>query len=371
MSIQTKITQYISNNVLTLYIIAIIVPLGAFIFHIVENFDWLFNPLFNTPPDFMFYFNGIIVIVALFAWYRLTRFYFELGSIEYLLLAYFCFGIALWQLSNQMWYINLSPAFSYFVDQNPEFWRIYPEWIIYRQPFWWGGILIFIHAIRLRGWDSFNRPMKGLIIILLVDSILSNPIMDISTHIVAWQTQNLNISFYENLWYLKHSIALAISWWYGPFIDSILMYIIVIYAYMTMKPSRINKSIKISKIGWISFAIIQITYFIVWATDIVVNAIPDINEALWDFLAVLNGLSLILIMMLLLLVPEALLISKYQLFKATKLYSFVDTVPGQKSEHLLPLNLLSYKSRLRDYILSLPLDTQKEIGIVSAKREND
>lgn len=373
MSVQTKITQYIANSkVITafnLYIIAMIVPLGAFLFHLIENFDWLFNPLFDTPPDYMFYVYILTVIVGSYACYRLTHFYFELGSTDYLLLAYYCFAVVIWAIMNNIWGQYLSPWQSYCVTQNPEFWRLYPEWIIIRQPYWWIPVLLFLHVVRLKGWDSFNQPMKVLIIILLIDTVLSHPIGDISTHLVHWQTRLFfpyNVPYYESLWYLKHSLtAVLFTWTYGIFVEQILIFVFFLYAYVTLNPKQKTLSIQISQIGWICIAIIYIFMNIVIISDYLDSEVPDLYLAIYNTFYFFQGISIIIIMSILLLIPETLLISKYQLFKATKLYTFIESIPEQKTEPSLPWDLLSYKARVKEYVLSLPSDILTEIGLDS------
>ena len=353
------------------------IPLGAFIFHVVENIDWLFTPLSFKQLDFMFYFSILTVIVGLYACYRLTRFYFELGSNEYLLLAYFCFALVLWTFQYEIWGFYLSPEMLYYLDQNPEFFKVYPELIIYRQPFWWIPVLLCIHAIRLRGWDSFNRPMQGLIIILLVELILAGPIQDIFLHGTQMQTQLIcvyNLDFYESLWYLRLSLSSLVTI-YSRYLDAVFIFIFVVYAYLTTTPDKTTLSVRISLIGWISFAVMQALWNFLISYDYIFRALtpwlPQTNVFLNNVMDFLQGFAIIVLMIVLLLAPEALLISKYQLFRATKLYAFVESIPDQTLEPSLPWTLLSYKTRVREYILSLPSDILTELRLDRTKKEAD
>ncbi|MFW9905369.1 MAG: hypothetical protein ACFFFH_13595, partial [Candidatus Thorarchaeota archaeon] len=159
------------NFPLYLYAGAIIGCLLVLAINILRNLDLLLaGDPFYKPLDLFFVIYLLTIIVGSYTIYRLTKFYLDIRSVDYLLIAFFIFGTAVYLIMWQLWTDYLSP-FGIWVG-GPEAIFVWPELFVGRAAYYWGHFILLIMVIRLRPWKEYHPVIKGILLFLVLESFL-------------------------------------------------------------------------------------------------------------------------------------------------------------------------------------------------------
>ncbi|NHJ01756.1 MAG: hypothetical protein EAX86_06405 [Candidatus Heimdallarchaeota archaeon] len=353
----------ISNKTL-LYVFYgyIIFSLGVLAINVLRNFDSLIEPLFTRPPDLFLVTYSLSILLGSFCTYRLILFYKESLSSQYLVLAVFTFGMSVTMFLWQMWLeffslvnLDISLAWTSYIE---------PEIMIGQANYFIGMIAMLIYAIRLRVWNDYHILVKIFFIWLLYENIVMGFLYWPVGRTLLW-LDILPFGYWENPQFLLNLISPyyivttailpeLISFYaalFNPIGFGVPLFFV--YAYLSAKPEISTSKIFWSRVFWILFGLSNIILELISIFDLASFFGIQTASVWYGLLSVKQTIILSGLAILFVLAPEALLITRAQIFQAKALYRKVER--GELGPPVQS-NVLDYKSRFRTYIDSFPAE---------------
>jgi hypothetical protein len=345
----------------------ILICLIALISNILRHFEMIFNPLFGKEPDLGFYLYIMAIIIGWLTIYKLVRYYFEYGSIDYLLVGLFVFATVTFFYSWQLWTEYISTIISNLrATGDLQTWSsdVKPEFYVANPIFWLGCIVLLIFAFRLKSWQEQHLVIKVLFIISFINGILiffravifaiiypSFPLVIENTWFVTYSDliRNFPLLFVE-------SVPKIYTILFYPLFISYYLLIIVL---LTTFPSGKSKIITYARYYWILFMLVQI-FGNVYKT---LSNEPYFLMA--EYLVIFQVFFTGGLLILLYLGPETLFLTDQVLFKANKIYTVFDKKSKEEKKteeeqkgilHWFTGYQEGHNERLRQYIESIPKD---------------
>jgi len=339
------------NFPLYLYAGAITGCLLVLAINILRNLDLLLaGDPFYKPLDLFFVIYLLTIIAGSYTIYRLTKFYLDIRSVDYLLIAFFIFGSAVYLFMWQLWLDYLSPygIWLYIPEARPEAIFVWPELFVGRGAYYWGHFILLIMIVRLRPWKEYHPVVKGIVLLLVLESFLLT--MADLVHGLYWpRIMREGPQVYNEIPPLTFLAILAPllepfisgSWLVGYGVFNIT-FLSTIIAFLTLKPEINVRAVRISRISWIIFGGVklleplfrlfykELPYFVVYELSVI-----------FAFFAIL------FLLLFLAIAPEALLLTKYQLMRAKNLYAIYEREEQARSG---VLGFLDHEKRLKDYL---------------------
>ena len=352
----SEISRIIKNENFPLYLYAgtIIGCLLALAINILRNLDLLLaGDPFYKPLDFYFVLYLLTIIAGSYTIYRLTRFYLDIRSVDYLLIALFIFGTAVCLFMWQLWTDYLSPFGQFVVIRSPEVLFVWPELFVGRAAYYWGHFLLLIMVIRLRPWKEYHPVIKGILLFLVLESFLLT--MADLVHGLYWpRIMQEGDSVYSEIPPLTFTVILAPllepfipgSWLVGSGVFNIA-FLSTIIAFLTLKPEINVRAVRISRISWIIFGgvkLLEPLYRLVLSIGFDV-ILPHFD--LFELVVIFALVAVVFLVSFLAIAPEALLLTKWQLMRAKNLYAIYEREEQARSG---VLGFLDHEKRLKDYL---------------------
>lgn len=329
-----------------LYILGIFVSIIPWLIDFISDLDKL--TFFNKEPDLMFYLYIFIIPIGIYAMFRLTQYYLLTRATNYLLLSYVIFGsgVSFFLFSIRGYIIEGQGGAA-----------SYPYLMFGRATYFMSIIVFIIYAAKSQEWNNYNIIAKSILIILLVEAsatLLHELIHDL---LITFDSSNFGERFspdYNPPWYLKLTLTYQFLGWDYSDIAPLLAPIALLVSYLTMKTYQNISEIKLSRILWILIGFVQLIVYTALLLSYrssnadVADFFYGFEEKLFYSTAV--SLTLLVISLMLIILPEAALISNYQISKACKLYVYV-----QASEPVKKKEFWGF-ARLREYVENIPED---------------
>ncbi|MFW9997731.1 MAG: hypothetical protein ACFFD4_37170 [Candidatus Odinarchaeota archaeon] len=316
--------------------------------------------LFYKPPDIFLVIYVLTIIAGSYTVYRLIRFYLDVRSVDYLLIAFFVFGTIVYFTIWQLWLDYLSP-FGLFI-QDPYFVvgyvfeseNIYPEIFVSSLGYFWGYFILLIILIRLRPWKDYHPVVKGVLLLVIIEStfnvikdiafnyiwpIMFSPEFTTAEYIAEYTSLPLSFTMILNILLADASLSTILV--YYPLY--IMTFLSVIIAFLTIKPEIETTAIRISRFTWIVFGVVKLLE----PLNAYLTGIVSAGETYFvakEIVIIVAFLSTLFLLSLLATVPEALLITNYQLMRAKNLYAIYES--EQEREKGGILSILDNETRL-------------------------
>ncbi|MCE7736299.1 MAG: hypothetical protein GPJ54_15570 [Candidatus Heimdallarchaeota archaeon] len=315
-----------------------------------------YDSYFEINPDIYFLFNVLSIVFSLFLIYKSIKYFQLIRSTEYLIIAgiFLRYAYTNWVIVRVIYYENFTV---HWINQADYYWQGFPWVMGFGIAVALGNMLILYHVSHILDFAE-KRWLKITFGIVSVIAALW------ALFTIIW---GLETAIAEN-WNAWNEIGVPKPYkWYHKFfffhflfsdenvsaqLPAILVNLTLIFAYVTIKPEINSKPIIISRILWISFGISNIINGVI---NIYVN---QGSLADWDLERTFNSLntaefiSVSAIIILLLLYPETLLVSRYQIINAHNLYKMVDKSSNVEITTGLPF--ISTSNSLQEYISNLP-----------------
>jgi hypothetical protein len=342
------------NFAFYLFITLILTPLVSVIINVLEIHEIILTNIQNGDINFLdfgFLLSLLTIIIGTVAIITITRYYLHIRSVDYLLIAYFIFGIVAWQI-----YL----VYGAFVDPLFIIWGgpgltalnsgIHSGFVmrhLTRQPYFWGMAVLFIQNVRMRSWKSYHPILKITIFIFFIDILLFVGIdFFTSTYIHEAATMETFLARVHETNAIVYNFTTAISQLFFPgttscLTISIMVYLFVIYTYITLRPENQTQSLKISRIIWIIYALFGLAVFL--GGYLSMRGVYSIEwELIFQQILSLSTLvQLILLFIIQVFIPESLLITDYQILRARNMYKVIES---DEKPILIDLN------RVREYL---------------------
>ncbi|MFX0204897.1 MAG: hypothetical protein ACFFDT_02850 [Candidatus Hodarchaeota archaeon] len=345
----SQISRIIKNENFPLYLYAgaIIGCLLVLAINILRNLDLLLaGDPFYKPLDLFFVIYLLTIIAGGYTIYRLTKFYLDIRSVDYLLIAFFIFGSAVYLFMWQLWTDYLSPGGIWM--GSPEAIFVWPELFVGRAAYFWGHFILLIMVIRLRPWKEYHPVVKGILFLLVLESFLLT--MADLVHGLYWpRILQEGPSVYSEIPPLTFTVILApllepfipSSWLVGYGVFNIA-FLSTIIAFLTLKPEINIRAVRISRISWIIFGGVKLLepLYRLLITE------PDYFVR-FELIVIFAFFAILFLLSFLALAPEALLLTKWQLMRAKNLYAIYEREEQARSG---VLGFLDHEKRLKDYL---------------------
>ena len=343
----SQISRMIKNENFPLYLYAGAITgcLLVLAINILRNLDLLLaGDPFYKPLDLFFVIYLLTIIAGSYTIYRLTKFYLDIRSVDYLLIAFFIFGSAVYLFMWQLWTDYLSP-FGIWVGRAEAI-LVWPELFVGRAAYYWGYFILLIMVIRLRPWKEYHPVIKGILLFLVLESFLLT--MADLVHGFYWpRVLTEGPGVYEEIPPLTFTMILALfldpsigTWLVGYGVFNIA-FLSLIIAFLTLKPEIKVKAVRISRISWIIFGGVKLLepLYRLLITE------PEYFVR-FELVVIFAFFAILFLLGFLAFAPEALLLTKYQLMRAKKLYVIYEREVQARSG---VLGFLDYEKRLKDY----------------------
>ncbi|MDH5403229.1 MAG: hypothetical protein OEZ01_06155 [Candidatus Heimdallarchaeota archaeon] len=297
------------------------------------------------------------IILSILGIIQLTKYYYEIGSYDYLLVALIIHGIGFifWVGQGYLdFIINIKSenAIEQYKTLQPEMYFLYV-------PIFLGYLLFLVLAINIHGWNDLKKPIK---IICIFSIYWTFTIILNSLERTIFSIQNPSIGYPEILQPSVTPITVVLiliffNIFHLTIIQS-LQYIIGIYILMQIKPHSNFKSVHFTKKIWISIHVLlliqrNISDYVLYVLD---NY--DLSYQIWSYV---HAIIMLIFVLTLIKFPEALLISTSQLVKAKKLYNFYNTKNVEKDHEISMIS--DHKIRMEAYLMSLSEELKVELHL--------
>ena len=361
------------KTIIYLFIVFVLGSLGVVGVNLLRNFNDLINPLFFRPPDIFVLTYGLTVILGGFCTYRLVLYYRETHSSQYILLTGFIFGTAVTMFLWQLWVDYLSRAA---VDYSLGLFSLFePEIMVGQANFFLGMIALLIFAVRLRPWKEYHILLKSLIILLGYEIICGGLLYWPFGRTLQW-LNILPIGYFNDPQFLFNQLSIVYNLNQLKILPAplshlssfqlvvFLINVFVAFAFLTAKTVVKTQKIRISRVFWVIFGLSNILLESISLFN-VANVLGLSDPFVWfALLSVKQTILLAGLTILLVTAPEALLITRAQIFQARKLYQKLEKGDlGPKMPEDPRFHLLDYKNRFKAYVDSLPSELKEELKI--------
>jgi hypothetical protein len=356
-----KIIEIIENENFPFYtfLILVLIPIVVLLIHLLEISNIILNNISDYNIDIGLILKILTIIMGIITIIIVARYYLYLKVVDYLLIAFFIFGLIGWEIW-VIYYYLADPTYYSIVGQsgitglNNGFHLGYLTRNLLRQLFIWGAFALFLQNVRMRSWKEYHLIMKIVIITIFIelifwiigDFILNTYIFE-ATNIEMWHTRASkahNTVF--SLTTLIQQILFPGTKWNQMYM--IVIYIFIFYTYLTLKIEHPTRSIKLSRIIWMIFALFGLFIWLFYYFYRIGFIYLGWRGWLEESIAFFTLLQFILFVIIQILIPESLLITNYQIMQAKKMYKNIKnkTMPA----------VLGF-DRVQDYI-RLALDTE-------------
>ncbi len=346
----SQISRMIKNENFPLYLYAGAITgcLLVLAINILRNLDLLLaGDPFYKPLDLFFVIYLLTIIAGSYTIYRLTKFYLDIRSVDYLLIAFFIFGSAVYLFMWQLWTDYLSPFGIWVYQSEPEAIFVWPELSVGRGAYYWGHFILLIMVVRLRPWKEYHPVVKGIVLLLVLESFL----LTMTDHIWGfWFTRylqegelvlseffSLPLSFTR---VLAPLLVPSIAGWlvaYGVFNIAFLSTIIM---FLTLKLEVKTRAIRISRISWIIFGGVKLL-------EPLYRLFKQLQHFdLFNLIVIFAFFAILFLLSFLAFAPETLLLTKYKLMRAKNLFVIYEREVQARSG---VLGFLDHEKRLKDY----------------------
>lgn len=305
--------------------------------------------------DINFYGYLFLDVLGLIATIVATNYYRKFGSKDYLILAYFFLSVVFLNSLFLTFWLYLTPWLEWAFDDPIKYITyVQPQVLIVRFATFVGIWLLLLQAIRMQPWESYSLITRIFAFFILLESGLYI-IQDVVEYINSIIMQNVFPP--AESWFYK----LTILHWIFPRTETSAVALNLIYAlvfgfigylYFIKLREHSHSIIVRSIITWI---VLTISLSISWFIPIIVSQIPTLARNpgaaafMYEVSFYFTFIGMALITALIVLYPEALLITEYQINKADKLYKLIEV-----DDHgILPIFGLQ---RVKEYLTSLEMD---------------